>query len=181
MPVLRFEDMPSRTSGGRRVRVTWQDGSARRVAESDVSNLEDERDSELIRWYLEEYAEFCVDPAPAIARDAETRLAELGMELFRRVFASPDAIGIWGRAQDRLREVRVEVDADPSEGLGLPWELLRDPGRDEPLALAAGEFVRTHLQSAGHPELPEPSESRAEKDRAAPRRGPVSPSRAVIK
>ena len=49
----------------------------------------------------------------------------------------------------------MEVDTDPAEAPGLPWELLRDPGTDTALALAAGEFVRTHLQTAGQARLPE--------------------------
>jgi len=52
------------------------------------------------------------------------------------------------------------VDADPGNGPGLAWELLRDPGRDAAVALEAGAFVRTHLQAAGHPDLPEPSGDR---------------------
>ena len=43
----------------------------------------------------------------------------------------------------------MEVDTDPAEAPGLPWELLRDPGTDTALALGAGQFVRTHLQAAG--------------------------------
>ncbi len=54
----------------------------------------------------------------------------------------------------------MEVETDPGEGPGLAWELLRDPGRDAPVALGAGAFVRTHLRAAGHPELPEPSGDR---------------------
>ena len=54
----------------------------------------------------------------------------------------------------------MEVDADPGAGPGLAWELLRDPGRDAAVALAAGAFVRTHLRAAGHPDLPEPSGDR---------------------
>jgi hypothetical protein len=56
--------------------------------------------------------------------------------------------------------VRVEVEADPGRGPGLPWELLRDPARDAPVALEAGAFVRTHLRSAGHPGVPRASGDR---------------------
>jgi hypothetical protein len=82
-------------------------------AEPDVS------DTELIRWYLEDYAEYPVDPAPELARSAEGLIAQGGAELFGRVFTSQDAMGIWGRARDRLVDVRIEVDADPGEGAGL--------------------------------------------------------------
>ena len=114
---------------------------------------------ERVRWYLEDYAEFPADPAPAIAAEAEAQLAETGEDIFRQVFCG-DAAGIWERARDQLGQVRVEVDAAPGAGPGLAWDLLRDPGRDAPVALGAGTFVRTHLQAAGHPELPEPTGDR---------------------
>lgn len=160
MPELRISDILAGVGGGHRVEVTWQDGLARRVAVAEFARLGDEPDKELIRWYLEDYAEFPAVPAPAIAQDAERRLSRLGMALFNGVFSSTDAAGIWERARDRLGEVRVEVDADPGDGPGLAWELLRDPARDAPVALEAGAFVRTHLQAAGHPDLPEPSGDR---------------------
>jgi tetratricopeptide (TPR) repeat protein len=120
----------------------------------------DDGGGERVRWYLEEYADFPADPAPALAAGAEAELARAGADLFNRVFSGPDAAGIWERARDRLGEVRVEVDVDPGTGPGLAWELLRDPRRDQPVALAAGAFVRTHLQAEGHPELPEASGDR---------------------
>ena len=154
--VLRINDVPL-GGGGRRVEVMWQDGAARRVAVAEMAGLPGEGDKERVRWYLEDYAEFPADPASAIARQAEAQLAQGGADLFRRVFSGADAAGIWERARDRLDRVRVEVDADPGAGPGLAWELLRDPGRDAPVALGAGAFVRTHLRAAGHPELPEPT------------------------
>ena len=155
MAEWRISDVRGGPGGHRRVEVTWADGSARRkaVAETDDLGVGD-NDAELIRWYLEEYAEFPADPAPARARRAEAALAAVGSALFDRVFADRDAAGIWERARDRLGEVRVEVDADPGEGAGVAWELLRDPSSDAALALGAGEFVRTHPGSAGHPPLP---------------------------
>jgi tetratricopeptide (TPR) repeat protein len=157
---LRISDIPGSAGQGRRVEVTWQDGAARRVAVAEFGDPPDAGDGERIRWYLEDYAEFPAVPAPALAEAAEARLARAGAELFGRVFSGGDAAGIWERARDRLAEVRVEVDTDPGAGPGLAWELLRDPGRDAPVALGAGAFVRTHLRAAGHPDLPEPTGDR---------------------
>ncbi len=126
-----------------------------RAAVSTFTYQVGERDAEKIRWYLEDYLEFPADPAPVVAADAETRLAELGTGLFRQVFTGKDAAGIWAQAQARLGQVRVEVDTDPADAPGLPWELLRDPGTGTALALGAGEFVRTHLQTAGQVSLPQ--------------------------
>jgi tetratricopeptide (TPR) repeat protein len=160
MPELRISDVPATGGRGRRVEVTWQDGPARRVAVAEFGGTADDRDGELLRWYLEDYAESPADPAPALAASAEKVLASEGEALFKSVFSSPDAAGIWDRARDRLAATRVEVDADPGDGPGLAWELLRDPARDAPVALGAMAFVRTHLRAAGHPDFPEPSGDR---------------------
>jgi tetratricopeptide (TPR) repeat protein len=154
MPVLQVTDVP--VGGDRRqVRVTWQDGAARRAATSAFSYRVGEQEAEKIRWYLEDYPEYPADPAPVLAADAEDRLTGIGADLFGRVFAGQDAAVIWGQAQDQLSRVRVEVDTDPGEAPGLPWELLRDPNSGTVLALGAEEFVRTHLQTARQVDLPQ--------------------------
>jgi tetratricopeptide (TPR) repeat protein len=145
MPVLRISDLP--LGDKRRVEVTWQDGDARQVAVSSFAYQVGDQDAERVRWYLEDYAEFPADPAPVLAAGAEQVLAETGTGLFSRVFTGMDAAGIWTQAKARLADVRVEVDTDPADAPGLPWELLRDPGSDTALATGAGEFVRTHLQA----------------------------------
>jgi hypothetical protein len=160
MAELRISDLAPGPGGRRRVELTWRDGPVPRQAVTEFADEPGPGDGERIRWYLEDYAEFPADPAPEIARAAERRLAQVGVDLFTRVFSGSDAIGIWDRARDRLGEVRIEVDSDPSAGPGLAWELLRDPARDEPVALGAGAFVRTHWQAAGHPDLPEPAGDR---------------------
>ena len=153
---LRISDVPG-PGGGRRVRLAWQrEGAPPREASAVFAVPGDAGGGEQVRWYLEDYAEFPADPAPAFAAEAEAQLAQAGEDLFHQVFAGPDAMGIWYRALDRLSEVRVEVDTDPGEGPGLAWELLRDPARDAPVALGAGAFVRTH-RAAGQPVLPEPA------------------------
>ena len=159
---LRISELSGQPGGQRRVRVTWrEERGLPREAEAVFADPSDAGDGERVRWYLEDYAEFPADPAPALAREAEARLAEPGTALFRRVFAANrDAARDLGAGAGPLREVRVEVDADPGDGPGLAWELLRDPERDAAVALGAGAFVRTHLQAAGHSRLPEPAGDR---------------------
>ena len=152
MPVLRISDVP--LDGRRRVEVTWQDGLVPQKAVATFPYRAGDQDGEKVRWYLEDYAEFPADPAPALAASAEQVLAGTGTGLFAQVFGGMDAAGIWAQARARLSEVRVEVDTDPAEAPGLPWELLRAPSSDTALAVAAGEFVRTHLQTAGRARLP---------------------------
>lgn len=151
MAELRISDVPGVLGGRRRVEVMWQDRAARRVAVAEFAAPSDAREGERFRWYLEDYAELPADPAPAIARTAEAQLAQTGAELFRAVFADVDAMGIWERARDRLGLVRVEVEADPGEGPGIPWELLRDPGSDAPLARARAGCLPSASSSGSRP------------------------------
>jgi hypothetical protein len=157
MPVLQVNSIRL-DAGRRRVEVVWrQDGSAPQAVVSTFAYQVGEQDAEKIRWYLEDYPEFPADPAPVLAADAESRLAELGTGLFGQVFTGQDAAGIWAQTKAQLPHVRVEVDIDPDDAPGLPWELLRDPGTGTALALGAGEFVRTHRQTAGQVSLPQPA------------------------
>ena len=139
----------------RRIEVTWQEGPGRRVAISEFVYQADYRDDEKIRWYLEDYAEFPFDPAPALAREAEARLKQIGADLFQQVFSSRDASAIWERARGQLAQVRIEVDSDSVGAPALPWELLRDPVANLALARDARAFVRNDAGTDGHPGLPE--------------------------
>jgi tetratricopeptide (TPR) repeat protein len=138
-------------------------------------------EAEKVRWYLEDYPEFTSDPGPRLAAEAESVLADIGDGLFSRTFAGMDAAGIWTQARSRLGQVRVEVDTDPGEVPGLPWELLRDPGTGTAFALDARTFVRTHLQASARARLPEPSGDRLRVLLVIcrPRRGDDVPFRSV--
>jgi hypothetical protein len=157
MRVLRISEVPVGTygNGARRIEVHWQDGSARQIAASSFTYRVEDQDAERIRWYLEDFAEFPADPAPGLANAAESQLAQIGTDLFRGVFSSQDAASIWAHAAGDLGRVRVEVDADPADAAGLPWELLREPETGDWLALEAGAFVRTHRQAVAPGRGPE--------------------------
>ena len=154
MAVLRVVDR--RVDDRRKVTVSWVGGSTL-THEADVSLPVDGVESEKVRWYLEDYAEFPAEPAPAIARDAEALLARVGRDLFERVFAGRSAARVWTKAEDDLAVVRVEIDTDPSDVPDVPWELLRNPDSDQAVALGAAQFVRTHHQTARAVRLPEPA------------------------
>ena len=108
----------------------------------------DGAESEKVRWYLEDYAEFPADPArrSRAARRSCWRLP--GGSCSSGCSVRGARRGCGRQADGGLAGVRVEIDADPSDVPGLPWELLRDPRTDRPVALAAAEFVRTHHQTA---------------------------------
>ena len=54
----------------------------------------------------------------------------------------------------------MEVDADPARGRACRGSYCGIRDRDAAVALGAAAFVRTHLQAAGHPDLPEPAGDR---------------------
>jgi hypothetical protein len=51
---------------------------------------------------------------------------------------------VWGQIQGQLPTIRVEVATEVEDATALPWELLRDPDTDMPLALQAASFVRVN-------------------------------------
>jgi hypothetical protein len=129
-------------AGGRHQVAIELDGlGVRRTAHTEFDFAEVPDDIERVRWYLEDYLEFPADPAPAVAARVERRLAEIGVELFEAVVGTRDGQRLWDRAQEELQRVRVE-------GVGLPWELLRDPVTDVAVALRARSFVRSHPEPA---------------------------------
>ncbi|WP_144022848.1 CHAT domain-containing protein [Asanoa hainanensis] len=83
-----------------------------------------------------------------IAASVEARLAEIGTSLFKLVFADEEARELWAGVRGVLHTVRVEVASDVDAAAMLPWELLRDPRTDRPVALEAGEYVRVNVQPA---------------------------------
>ena len=94
----------------------------------------DEGELEDLRWYLEDYlrAPFGVweERGPQI----QARLAGWGHAVFASVFGSGPSWDAYQRARDRQLEL-VFRSASPGL-LGLPWELMRDPGGPVALGLA---------------------------------------------
>ncbi len=147
-----------------RVEIAFEgDGGARFSALSRFPFAVTEQDQEDLRWYLEDYLQYPLDPAPAIAARIETRMADIGRELFRGIFhASDDARYVWAALQPKLSEARVEIVPEivngasgTSDAAALPWELMRDPRTDVTLALRAQSFVRAHPQAAERPRIPQ--------------------------
>ncbi len=113
-----------------------------------------EQDREDVRWYLEDFLQYPLDPAPRIAARIERRMAEIGRDLFKGVFQSnDDARDLWAALRPELNDARVEIVTGVEAATTLPWELLRDPKTDVTLALRAQSFVRAHPQAAERPRL----------------------------
>jgi hypothetical protein len=104
-------------------------------APSDLVWPLDDEALEDLRWYLEDYlrAPFGVygDRGPQL----EAQLAEWGQAIFAAVFEGGPARDAYVRMRARPGPLEVVFRSESSGRLGLPWELMRDPGRPTPLAL----------------------------------------------
>lgn len=87
--------------------------------------------AEDIRWYLEDYRIYPVDPMPKTAKRIERDMREIGRELFRLLLGGSD---VWTSVRGHLSDTRIEVETELADTM-LPWELMRDPVADRPLAL----------------------------------------------
>lgn len=156
MPTLRLIQS---TAGPDRYRVQVSlDGDARPplTATAEFAFSFSDQDREDLRWYLEDYLEHAADPAPKIATRIEQRIAEMGAQLFHEVFeSSKTADRLWSRLQNELNDTRVEVVADVQTATAIPWELLRDPLTETPLALEAQAFVRAQTDMTRVPKIPQ--------------------------
>jgi hypothetical protein len=108
----------------------------RQTAEARFAFRLTDQDEEDLRWYLEDYLQYPVDPAPQIAARVEGRLAELGRSLFTALFqANRETIGLWEAVAGWLADTNLAVASGAEGAAAIPWELLRDPATDTVLAL----------------------------------------------
>jgi hypothetical protein len=140
-----------------RVEIAFEaHGLPRRTAVSRFAFALSAQDQEDLRWYLEDYLQYPLDPAPKIAARIEARMATLGENLFAKIFQSgDDARDVWASVRPELSDARVEIASGVREATTIPWELLRDPETGTPLALRAQAFVRASSQAAQPPRLPQ--------------------------
>ncbi|MDM8557354.1 CHAT domain-containing protein [Candidatus Parabeggiatoa sp. HSG14] len=156
MPKLHIKQL---TVGKNRYRVELslhEDGLAPMAVTAKFKFQLTEQDQKDLRWYLEDYLEFPFEPNPKIAARVEQRMTAIGTELFKAVFhADSDALELWVLLKQKLNQTRVEISVeDVQEATSIPWELLRDPKTDMPLALQSQVFVRTHSNPTLRAQLP---------------------------
>jgi len=139
-----------------RVEVALEgDGQPRQTATSRFDFKLSPQDHEDLRWYLEDYLQYPLDPAPTIAARIEQRMNGIGTDLFKAVFQSnDDARDLWATLRGQLNDARVEINTEVREATAIPWELLRDPKTEAALALRAQAFVRSQPQTSQRPRLP---------------------------
>ena len=156
MPLLRLTQNVEQEDNFRIEIAFEDDDGARQTADVKFPYQFTKEDRADIRWYLEDYLQYPLDPAPKIAERIETRLNELGKELFKSIFWYNDGTKIiWENIRHRLKDTRVEIITDIAGAVTIPWELLRDPQTDAALALRAKSFVRGYDNPAQRVQLPD--------------------------
>ena len=109
MPTLRLVQEAIDPSGTHRVAVELQEDGSRWSATAKVHLDLDRAELERLRWYLEDYLEYPIDPAPKIAAQVEQRLVELGRDLSGQVFQVREATRLWDRAEPGQTSARRTV------------------------------------------------------------------------
>ena len=151
MSLLRLRQF-AEGEGRYRVMAEFENGGVRRSAESRFELQFTAQDQEDIRWYLEDFLQYPMDPAPVIAARIERRMAEIGVELFTKALGNTP---VWHEVRHDLSGARIEIETTVKDATALPWELLRDPDADVPLALRARAFVRGTHNAVARPKLPQ--------------------------
>jgi len=115
-----------------RIQIEFENDGTRQTAKACFEFKMTNEDRSDLRWYLEDYLQYPLEPAPKIAERIEGRIRELGIELFKQIFhANDNTHDLWAKLRDKLANTRVEVATDVKGATALPWELLRDPKTDE--------------------------------------------------
>jgi tetratricopeptide (TPR) repeat protein len=148
MPTLRISQT-SLADGQHQVQLDLQDHGAPQSAFSQFAFALTDQDREDVRWYLEDYLQYPIDPAPIMAEQVEQRMRALGGELYAHLFdGNPAARRLWARLEPELAGMRVEVATEVDADAVLPWELLHDPHSNTDLAVHVNSFVRVQRQTA---------------------------------
>jgi tetratricopeptide (TPR) repeat protein len=114
-----------------------------------------DQDQEDLRWYLEDYLTYPVEPAPAIASRIEERLQAAGDRLFSGLFGGSHASSeIWKAAWSDASNLRFEIRTDNPRLAALPWELMRDPESHSVVSLSSRSFVRVHARPSRRAIIP---------------------------
>jgi tetratricopeptide (TPR) repeat protein len=139
------------THSAGQVEAALEGDGPRKIERRPFSFTLSPQEAEDIRWYLEDYRIYPVEPTPKIAQRIEQRMGEVGRELFKLVLAGSE---VWEAVRRNLNDTRIEIETEVEDAL-VPWELMRDPAADLPLALDVPAFVRCHSRPALPPNLPE--------------------------
>jgi hypothetical protein len=93
-----------------RATITLRDDQGEYAPEAGPGFALSPQDRERFRWYLEDFLLFPLEPAPAIAKSVEHRMAQVGTDLFKCIFQANDqARDLWAILRHQLNDTRVEI------------------------------------------------------------------------
>ncbi|MCP3960883.1 MAG: CHAT domain-containing protein, partial [bacterium] len=155
MDLLRFTQ--DALDGDRyRVEISLEGDNPRRTAKAELELRLTRRDEADLRWYLEDYLQWPHELAPEIAARVERRMEERGTGLFESIFEhDAKTRRLWFAASEKLPATRVEIVSTVAEATSIPWELLREPGAEAPVALLAHSFVRAQPDAPRAARMPQ--------------------------
>ena len=119
MPLLRLTQHVEKKVDQYRVEIAFENDGLRQTTNVNFKYEFTDEDRADLRWYLEDFLQYPMDPAPKIALRIEVRMSELGTDLFKKVFQSAeDAHDLWVKVRDNLDNTRVEVFTDVKTAVG---------------------------------------------------------------
>ncbi|MCX4671509.1 tetratricopeptide repeat protein [Streptomyces sp. NBC_01381] len=95
----------------------------------------DEQEMADLRWYLEQYLRMPFGVYEQRGPQVAAKLPEWGARIFAALFATEEAKAAYVAARARSGPVEIVLRSGSAERLGLPWELMTDPGRTVPIGL----------------------------------------------
>ncbi len=124
-------------------------GKAELEAEATIEFALTAQEQEDLRWYLEDYLHKADVVEKVQVDQVEAFMEKRGIELYEKMLeGSRDVQRIFDRVLDELPDLRVEIKTEIVQAAAIPWELIRDPQSDSPIAVRVKSFVR--VQSNPH-------------------------------
>jgi tetratricopeptide (TPR) repeat protein len=108
-------------------------------------------DHEDLRWYLEEYLTVPFGVYGQRGPQIEAKLGKWGEEIFTALFPPGPARDTYLRTTSDGQVATIVFRSRTAELLGLPWELMREPGHPRPVALDLAGLGRTISTDHSHP------------------------------
>lgn len=101
------------------------------------------QEHEDLRRYLENYLQRPGVMTAEHVEQIEAMMHDRGVELYEKILeGSRDARRVFDRVLDELSDLRIEIAAGITEAAAIPWELIREPQSNSPIAVRVRSFVR---------------------------------------
>ncbi len=143
MPTLHIRQDPP-VDGTYPIRLTLRrPGQADLEAEAKIEFSLTPQEQEDLRQYLEKYLQLPRVMTAEHVEQIEAMMHDRGVELYEKILeGSRDARRVFDRVLDELADLRIEIASGTAEAAAIPWELIREPQSDSPIAVRVRSFVR---------------------------------------